>query len=302
MSAGAERSYITISGLSKNMEAAMELFEHVLLNAKPNKEALGNLVQDVFKTRENAKSNQNTILTFLVTYGVYGAGAKSPIHQTQLSKKELNALTPEMLINKLREWMSYKQFVIYYGPEPQEKVVNAVNKIRNPKDLKEVPPHKHFPEDVPQKDRVYVVHYEIPQQLYLVTFSFGDKFQKELTPYIRLYNEYFGGSMSSIVFQEMREARALAYAASSQYIAPSDLNDLYRNLCFIMCGPDKMKEAVEAFNELLTNMPENDASFTIAKNAAIDAYRVNRTAPKNMVWLLIMAKIRLKRRPSQSKF
>jgi predicted Zn-dependent peptidase len=301
MSAGAERSYITISGLSKNMEAAMELFEHILQNAKPNKEALDNLVQDIFKYRENARSNQNAIFSYLIAYGVYGT--KSPVYATQLTKKELNALTPEMLINKLREWMSYKQFVIYYGPEPQEKVIASVNKIRNPKDLKEVLPRKHFPEDVPQKDRIYFIHYEIPQQVYLVSFSFGDKFQKELSPYVRLYNEYFGGGMSSIVFQEMREARALAYAAISQYIAPSDLNDLYRNLCFIMCGPDKMKEAVEAFNELLTNMPENDASFTIAKNAAVDYYRTQRIAPKRIVWsYLTWQKLGLNEDPRKDNF
>jgi len=303
MVAGEERSYITISGLSKNMEAAMTLFEHVLNNAKPNQEALGNLVQDIFKYRENAKSNQNAIFSYLVSYGVYGAGAKSPNHYIQLSKKELNALTPEMLINKLKEWISYEQFVIYYGQEPQEKIVSLVNKIHNPKDLKKVLPRKHFPEDVPQKDRVYVVHYEIPQQVYLLSFSFGDKFQKELSPYIRLYNEYFGGGMSSIVFQEMREARGLAYHAMSQYGEPDDLNELYKNLCFIVCGTDKMKEAVEEFNKLLSDMPENDASFTIAKNAVVDAYRTNRTAPKNIVWrYLSWQKLGLTEDPRRANF
>ena len=281
MAAGSERSYVSISGLSKNMEAAMNLFEHVLHNAKPNQEALDNLVQDVFKSRENAKSNQRSIMSYLVAYGVYGA--KSPVLYTQLSQKELNALTPDMLINKLKEWMSYKQFAIYHGPESQDKVIAAINKIRNPKDLKDIPELKRFQESVPAKDNVYVVHYESPQ-VTLYTFSFGGKFQKELSGNIRLYNEYFGGSMSSIIFQELREARALAYGAGSQYVSPSDLHDLYRNLCYIACGTDKLKQSVEAFNELLLNMPENDASFNIAKNAVIDAYRINRTSPKNIVW------------------
>ena len=301
MWAGGDRSYVTVSGLSKNMEAAMELFEHLLHNAKPNEEALDNLVKDVFKERENAKSNQNAIFSYLVAYGVYGK--KSPVFHVQLTAKELNALKSEMLINKLKEWISYKHFAIYYGPDPQEKVISAINKIHNPKELRDVPPEKIFPEDVPQKDRVYVIHYEIPQQAYLASFSFGSKFQKEFSPKIRLYNEYFGGGMSSIVFQEMREARALAYHAMSQYQSPSDLHDLYYNLCFIVCGTDKLQESVETFNELLMNMPENDASFTIAKNAAVDYYRTNRVAPKRIVWhYLAWQKLGLTEDPRKDNF
>jgi predicted Zn-dependent peptidase len=192
------------------MEAALTLFEHILHNAKPNQEALTNLVQDVFKYRENVKSNMQAIMPSLVSYGIYGT--KSPAFYTQLSQKELNALAPDMLINKLKEWVGYKQFAIYYGPQSQEKVVAAINKIHNPKDLKSVAEPRKFPESVPGKDHVYVVHYETPQVI-LYTLSFGEKYQRELSPYIRLYNEYFGGSMSSIVFQELREASALAYGA-----------------------------------------------------------------------------------------
>ena len=302
MAAGYERSYVTISGLSKNMETAMELFEHVLNNAKPNKEALENLVQDVFKYRENAKSNIRAIQSYLANYGIYGAGAKSPIHYTQLSQKELNALTPEVLIKKLKEWMSYKQFAIYHGPESQEKIVAAINKIHNPKDLKDVLPKMHFKESVPVKDHVLVVHYETPQ-VALYSFSFGDKYKKELTPTIRLYNEYFGGSMSSIVFQELREARALAYTAFSQYNSPDDLEELYMNMCFIGCGTDKMQESIEAFNELLANMPENESSFTIAKNASIDAYRTSRIQPKELVWRYLgWQKLGLNEDPRKANF
>jgi predicted Zn-dependent peptidase len=279
----------------------MTLFEHILNNAKPNQEALDNLVKDYFKYRENAKSNQHAIQNYLFMYGIYGA--KSPGLYAQLSAKELNALKPEMLINKLKEWMSYKQFAVYYGPESQEKIVDAVNKIHNPKDLKEVPPRKLFPEDVPQKNRVYVVHYEIPQQVLFVSFSFGGKFQKELSPYIRLYNEYFGGGMSSIVFQELREARALAYGAGSYYEAPDDLDELYKDLCYIMCGTDKLKDAVNAFDTLLLDMPENEASFTLAKNAAVDYYRTSRIAPKKVIWsYLAWQKLGLTEDPRKANF
>ncbi len=281
MFAGDDRSYVTISGLSKNMEAAMTLFEDILSNAKPNKEALDNQINDVLKYRENAKHNQRAISSYLSTYGIYTKN--SPLLATQLSEKELKAITPEQMIAKLKEWISYKQFAIYYGPESSDKVVAAINKIHNPKDLKDTPPAKTFAEDVPKKDRIFVVNYDSPQTT-LYTFSFGNKYQKELAPKIRLYNEYFGGSMNSIVFQEMREARALAYSAFSQYSSPSKLDQLYKNLCFIACGTDKLTQSIEAFNDLLKNMPENDASFAIAKEATMNSYRTSRIPKQQVVF------------------
>jgi predicted Zn-dependent peptidase len=37
-----------------------------------------------------------------------------------------------------------------------------------------------------------------------------------------LFNEYFGSGLSSIVFQEIREAKALAYGASASYTVPGE--------------------------------------------------------------------------------
>ncbi|MFA7600461.1 MAG: insulinase family protein, partial [Bacteroidales bacterium] len=95
LSAGSERSYVTLSGLSKNMDKAMALFEHIVANATPNATALENMVNDVLKARENAKQRQNTILSYLVTYGIYGKN--SPVFATQLNEKELKAISPEFL-------------------------------------------------------------------------------------------------------------------------------------------------------------------------------------------------------------
>lgn len=281
MSASGERSYITISGLSKNMDAAMKLFEDIVKNAKPNKEALDNLVSDILKARENAKTSQNAIFSYLVTYGMFGKN--SPVFATQLSEKELKTITPEQMIAKIQEWLTYKQFVIYYGPNDVTTVSNSIKAHHNLTNLKDVPAEVTFHESVPTKDRVFVVHYEGPQ-VTLLSVSFGDKYQRELTPKIRLYNEYFGGSMNSIVFQEMRESRALAYSAMSQYSAPSDLKHLNQNISYIACGTDKMAQAIDAFNELMINMPENEAAFNIAKESTINSYRTTRITKDDLIW------------------
>ena len=37
-------------------------------------------------------------------------------------------------------------------------------------------------------------------------------YDEQMTPMAQLYNEYFGGGMAGLVFQELREARAFAYS------------------------------------------------------------------------------------------
>jgi len=114
--------------------------------------------------------------------------------------------------------------------------------------------------------------------------SFGGHYQPQLTPTIRMYNAYFGGGMSSIIFQEMREARALAYQAGSGYNSPSRLEELYTSADIILCDVDKMKDAMEAFDTLKSNMPENEESFKIAKESTLSNYQTARTRKEKVVW------------------
>jgi predicted Zn-dependent peptidase len=282
MSAGGNRSYVTISGLSQNMEQAMLLYEDIVKTLKPNKEALDNLVKDVLKSREDVKQSQNTIMGQLVTYGYYG-GVNSPVKHTTLSEKELRAMKPEMLIAKVQDWMKYKQFVIYYGPNKQESVVASVNKTHNLDNLKDVPAEKLFKEDVPKETRIYLVDYDAPQTIYY-GISFGGNYQPELSAKMNVYNAYFGSGMNAIVFQELREARALAYTAYSMYRAPGRKEELYSNINVIQCGNDKLKESIKAFADLVNNMPENETSFNIAKESVLSNYRTARTRKDQIVW------------------
>lgn len=300
MSASGDRSYVTMAGLSKNMPEVMRLLEHIINNAKPNQEAWDNMISDVLKNRENAKSNQGSITSRLVSYGIYGP--QNPGLALQLSEKELKALTPEQMIAKLQEWIKYKHYAIYYGPLTPSQVIEAIDNIHNPKDLNDVPAPLAIKEDVQTKDRVLIAHYDAPQMV-VYAVSFGEKFNPELSPVIDLYNNYFGGSMNSIVFQELREARALAYTAAAGYSQPSRLDRLSTNVSYIGCGNDKIAQSIDAFKELYANMPENENSFNLAKEAAIKSIRTERITKASKVWTyLYLKRMGLNKDPREAEF
>ena len=66
--------------------------------------------------------------------------------------------------------------------------------------------------------------------------------------------------MNSIVFQEMRETRGLAYSAWAGIMPPSYLKYPYTIRTQIATQNDKMIDAVNTFNDIINNMPESEAA------------------------------------------
>ena len=87
-------------------------------------------------------------------------------------------------------------------------------------------------------------------------------------PLIRLHNEYFGGSMGSIVFQTLRESKALASVYSS-YSSPRTADKSHYVTAYIGTQADKLKEAMIGMNELLTDLPSVDANLENAQDAIV---------------------------------
>ena len=83
--------------------------------------------------------------------------------------------------------------------------------------------------------------------------------------------------MNTIVFQEMREARALAYSASAYLSEPGFKDDSYSFYARIGSQNDKLQTAVEAFDEIINNMPESQKAFDIAMSSLDGTLRTRRT-------------------------
>jgi predicted Zn-dependent peptidase len=82
---------------------------------------------------------------------------------------------------------------------------------------------------------------------------------------INVFNEYFGRGLSSIVFQEIRESKSLAYSAYVSYAPNSELNHPDYITTYIGTQPDKLEIAVDTMTELMTELPEVPASLKMQK-------------------------------------
>ena len=111
-----------------------------------------------------------------------------------------------MITNDIKELTNYVHKVHFYGNMPINDLKTLLNAkhISSPKKLKPAPKVKRINPIPTQANTVYFVHYDAKQS-YCRQLTRGDIYNESQAPVIALYNQYFGGSMNSIVFQEMRE-------------------------------------------------------------------------------------------------
>ena len=265
---------IAISGLSENMPKALEIVEGLIAGAKGNEEILENLKQDMIKARADAKLNQSQNFAALQRYMFYG---KEYIRRTTLTNEQLLALGSEELIARVQDLMNKQHEVLYYGPMAQNQIQKYISDRHKVAEVLTPLEKKHPKMQQTDQSSVILAQYDANQLYYMQFSNRGEAFDVANDPEITLYNEYFGGSMNSICFQEMREARGLAYTASAGISSPVFADDSYGYVAFIATQNDKMKTAVQAFDEIINDMPESEAAFKIAKEAILTRLRTDRT-------------------------
>jgi zinc protease len=268
VSAGEDQTYIYLTGLSENMDKAMQLFEKLLANPKADDEALKKMVDGIFKKRDDSKKDKGTIMfEGLINYGLYGAN--SPFTNV-LSNKELREVKADELITIIKDFTKTEHRVLYYGPKKGEEVVASLNQNHVlPDQLKPVPTPVEFKMQDVSKPMVYWADYDMVQEE-IMFLSKGQGFDKTRIPMSRMFNEYFGGNMSSPVFQELREAQGLAYSAFAYYGSADKptSNDLF--YAYIGTQADKQPEAMKAMKGLLTDFPKSEGGFEVARNAILN--------------------------------
>ncbi|MDR2065251.1 MAG: insulinase family protein [Prevotellaceae bacterium] len=263
----AERCYIGISGLSENMPKAMQLMEELVSDAQPDDEVLGNLKFDIQKSRRDSKLTQRSNFSALRRYLAYG---HNYIKNTTLSNDDLKALKSEDLLAKIKDLATREHSILYYGPHESREVVDMINKYHKtpetPVPITEKTESKYV--ETPE-NKVFIAEYDAKNTYYIQYSNRNDIFNVANDANVALYNEYFGGGMNSIVFQEMREARSLAYSASAFLAEPNRAGKPYTFSAFIISQNDKVSAAIDAFDDIINNMPESETAFNIAKKALV---------------------------------
>lgn len=285
-----ERIYVRVRGIEESLEEGIQLLEHMLANAQPDDAKLAELISDKLKEREDEKKSKWGILYGgLMSYAQYGP--VNPFND-KMSQDELESITSGELIEAIRSVTGYKHRVQYYGSMDMAAAAAIIEKNHPIADnLKDYPEKTEYAELETNENKVYFVDYDMVQTE-LMFLSYAGKFDKTLMPKAGLFNEYFGSGLSSIVFQEIRESKALAYSAYAAMTTPSKADESHYVRGYIGTQNNKLSDAITAMLDLMNDMPEGQAQFEAAKMAAMKKIETDRITRSGLFWDAIRAQER----------
>lgn len=277
---GDHNTTLSVSGLEENFDETLELFEEVLYESVGDASVLAELVAIQLKQKADAMKEPSMIFNALRNYTRFGED--SPF-LTGLSSEEIKSFSVEDLMGLLNQLSEYRHDYLYVGKMPVNEVAKKLKKLRKAKGSLKPPPELVLPKLI-QRDsnEIYYVDYETAQSQIRIEFP-GGIYDEEMHPDIETFNEYFYGGMAGIVFQEMREARALAYSVWAHYLVSSFEGGENLVMGFIGTQADKTVDALAAYLELWDNMPNSADRFQIVKESLDNQYRVSKIGFRNIL-------------------
>ncbi|MDP2453206.1 MULTISPECIES: pitrilysin family protein [unclassified Kaistella] len=264
---------ISLSGLEENMPKAIELLKDWMKNAKPDQKVYEENVKTILEGREVAKKDKGRIMAALSNYAKYGKDSR---FSDVLSKEQLEAINSVDMTKKIQNLLKMPYEIFFYGQD-----FNNFKRYAKPfveKESIKVPAKKEYAEPA-TSGNVYFTNYDMVQTE-MSKVAKGPNVNLSNLGKISVFNEYFGRGLSSIVFQEIRESKSLAYSAYVSYASSGELNHPDYVTTYIGTQANKLPQAVTAMDELMANLPQIPAQFNNAKNAAlkqIASGRINRT-------------------------
>jgi zinc protease len=280
VSTASDKTYVGLNGLKENLPKGLELLEHLWDGAKVDKDAYNKYIEKIYKGRQDGKTEKGNILwNGLMNYGKYGED--SPLRDI-MQIDELKAINPEVLVGIIKEMKNYKQRIFYYGKDVNSAVasLNIYHKIFG--ELKEYPPAKVYKESE-TGGNVFFTDYDMVQTE-LMFLAKGEPFKPENMAASTLFNTYFGSGLSSIVFQEIRESKSLAYSAFASYSNATKKDAPNYVMAYVGTQANKLEQAVDAMMDLMNNMPEAEKQFNAAKEATLKKLAAQRITKSNIFW------------------
>ncbi|AKK74931.1 peptidase M16 [Chryseobacterium gallinarum] len=266
---------ISLSGLEENIEKGISLLQHWMYDVKPDQEIYNQFVDTVLENRRAVKNDKNRIMTALTNYTKLGKFSR---FTDIISQEELENSQAEVFTDRMKKLFQYPYQIFFYGKN-FENFKGYIEQYIEPESL-QIPEPKKYPE--PETGgHVYFINYDMVQ-MEMSKIGKGYSVNPSNFGKINVFNEYFGRGLSSIVFQEIRESKSLAYSAYVSYAANSELKHPDYITTYIGTQPDKLMIAVDTMNELMNELPEVPIQFENARNAALKQIASTRITRNNI--------------------
>ncbi len=263
---------VTLSGFEKDQEKLLEMCYNKLYHPSNDESQIAILVDGEKMENQTLKEDASTWAHAVKEYALYG---EQSIYLNRTSLKEWSKRTGNELLAEVAEPLKHDGYVTYTGGQ-YPKVMVASIKAHRILPLKPLHRTEKFrPETRFTEPQVFFAPNKKFRQSNIWFHVPGEKLTQEDEALASLFNKYFGTDMYSIIFQEIREFRSLGYTAYASYAY--DYLERKPGFLYGFLGTqgDKTIDGIEAFSDLIKNMPERIEKFNASKDALLKSRASN---------------------------
>lgn len=267
-----------VTGFDNHIDETMELVGDFIRHAKADDKKLRQIVDDA-KVSEKAffKSGHN-VASALLEQVKYGDQSR---YLRKLSLSQIKKLKGKDLLAVYGKVRSVQCDLHYCGTLPVEKVIGTIRQ-HLPLERTTVASNSPYYRELKQYDRPTVFFIDMPDMAQSIVYGYvkGDPVDDKASRHAsRLFSVYFGGDMSSLMFQEIREFRSFAYRTSGRYQLPNHAHKGTAGSFTAMLSTqsDKTLDALGVLDSLIREMPLKPERMEAVKQTLVN--RINNDYP-----------------------
>ena len=282
--ASAHRTYVGVNGLDAHLAEGVALLDELLRTCLPDAEKWAALTDDIAQRRANDRADKQVVLRKgLAPYARFGSA--SPMARRP-SVAELRERGARELVAAIHALADTPHAVFYYGPRDVDEAASVLTeRLPSVPATRLVERTPSLPVERPEADRVLFTHLPMVQVEVLALRHVAEGFRAELWPLAEWFNQYYGLGLSSVVFQELRESRALAYSTYAYAETPPREDGHHWLQAFIGTQPDKLATALEAMRSLLRDWRFDETAAERVREGMLQQMRTERDLRQSRYWL-----------------
>ncbi|MGB1013719.1 MAG: M16 family metallopeptidase, partial [Nannocystaceae bacterium] len=264
-----EAFVVRLSGPEEHLEAALALVDSLMRAPESSRRAMRAIRQERRGYGFVNRRQSSVVVDALREYVTFGEKSR---YVREYSPTHMMRLSPKLLVDAWHEAQTYAVEVRYTGQRGAQEVASMVrDKVGFQANLKPATEPVVRPRQHPQRDTVYFVRHPRSIQSQVLVVVGGDPVSPQLRPAGHAFNEYFGGSMAGLVFQEVRELRSLAYSTRAQFLEHPVKGHAGMMYLHVGTQADKTFEALDVVLELLGAMPRKPERMPGIRSALIES-------------------------------
>lgn len=270
---------VSVEGFNKYFKESVTLILQLLTDPKADDSKLKQIVEDAVMSRQMEKKSTDEVASALLEYGIYGKNSK---YLRRTSQKQVSKITSDDLLNTLSMLLTHNYSVHYSGNLHSDNVISLV------KNFGFVPGEQQedFPTILPKteytENSILFLNDKKALQSKIYFYVQGDELDEKQMASMDAFNQYFGIGMSSLVFQEIREFRSMAYSAYAVYRKGLTIKDKSSFVAFVGTQSDKTVEAISVMSDLIKKMPAKENRMKNVKNYLTQSLLTSKPAARDI--------------------